>query len=109
MKKEEYRELTRRVSRMNAKKAASPYEALGDYFDSFTLEDCRNNLWELYERCVMSYAHEKSTHDEAAKMLFFYTHTEMLVEAAWLLNNKRKRKSGITEEYKHNLKNHRGL
>jgi hypothetical protein len=92
MTNEEYTQLTRRSSRMESRNIENPLEAFDEYFRSFSLEDCRNHLWELYERCVMSYANQQTVHDDAATILFFYTHTEMLVEAAWLINNKQLRK-----------------
>jgi len=92
MKREENKQLTRRPSRMEANNIGTPHEAIDHFFISFTLEDCRHHLWELYERCVMCYSSEQTFHEEASTILFFYTHTEMLMEAAWLINNKRKRK-----------------
>lgn len=77
---------------MQSSNIDNPKDALESFFSSFTLDDCRNNLWELYERCVMSYAREHTVHETASDILFFYTHTEMLMEAAWLINNKNKRK-----------------
>ncbi len=77
---------------MQSSNIDNPKDALESFFSSFTLDDCRNYLWELYERCVMSYAREHTVHETASDMLFFYTHTEMLIEAAWLINNKHKRK-----------------
>jgi hypothetical protein len=102
MTKEEYEQLTRRPSRMEINNLETPYEAIYHFFNSFTLEDCRSNLWELYERCVMSYSAEGTDHDGASSMLFFYTHTEMLIEAAWLINNKRLQKKGgkINKDFK---------
>jgi hypothetical protein len=94
MTKKEKKQLTRRPSRMEANNIETPHEALSHFFSSFTLEDCRLHLWELYERCVISYSSEKTEHEEASVILFFYTQTEMLIEAAWLINNKRQRKKG---------------
>jgi hypothetical protein len=91
MTKAESKQLSWRLSRMEANNIEKPYEALEQYFSSFSLSDCRRHLWELYEQCVISYAREGSDHEEAADILFFYTHTEMLVEAAWLIKNKRQR------------------
>lgn len=92
MTNKEYRLLTSRPSRMQSGNINDPKDALESFFSSFTLDDCRNYLWELYERCVMSYARERTVHETAPDILFFYTHTEMLIEAAWLMNNKHKRK-----------------
>jgi|SRR5579863_3459213 len=89
MTKQEIFELTRRPSRMEKNNIRSAYEAFDHFFSFFTLEDCRNHLWELYERCVMCYSAEKTVQDEASVILFFYTSAEMLMEAAWLINNKR--------------------
>jgi hypothetical protein len=97
MTNEEYIQLTRRPSRMESRNIENPLEAFDEYFRSFSLEDCRNHLWELYERCVMCYASQQTVHDDAATILFFYTHTEMLVEAAWLINNKQLRKKNPAE------------
>jgi hypothetical protein len=92
MRKEEYDQLTHRPSRMEVNNVETSREAIYHFFNSFTLEDCRHHLWELYERCVMSYSSEQTIHEEASTILFFYTHTEMLIEAAWLINNKHRRK-----------------
>ncbi len=94
MTNNEHKQLTHRDSRMEANNISRPYDAIDEFFSSFTLEDCRHHLWELYTRCVLSYTSEGTEHDEATTILFFYTHTEMLVEAAWLINNKQKRKMG---------------
>ena len=91
MTKSEYKELTKRPSRMESNNVEKPYEAIEAYFDSFSLQDCRHHLWELYEHCVICYTREATQHDEASGILFFYTHTEMLIEAAWLINNKKAR------------------
>lgn len=77
---------------MQSNNVDTPKEAFDSFFSCFTLEDCRNRLWELYERCVMSYNREHTVHETAADILFFYTHAEMLMEAAWLIHNKRNRK-----------------
>lgn len=77
---------------MQSNNVDTPKEAFDSFFSCFTLEDCRNYLWELYERCVMSYNREHTIHETAADILFFYTHTEMLMEAAWLIYNKHNRK-----------------
>jgi len=98
MRKEEYKELNYRPSRMESNNIDKPYEALEEFFRSFTLEDCRNHLWELYTRCVMSYKSEETIHDDAAGILFFFSQAEMLVEAAWLLNNARQRKQKIKNQ-----------
>ena len=98
MSKSEYKELTRRLSRMESKNVEKPYDAIEEFFSSFSLQDCRYHLWELYERCVMCYAREGTEHDEASDILFFYTHTEMLIEAAWLINNKKAKKRKKTNE-----------
>lgn len=92
MTKKERKLLMRRPSRMQENKSSTPEEALASFFDSFTLEECRMHLWELYERCVISYASEHTVYETAADILFFYTQTEMLMEAAWLMNNKQQRK-----------------
>lgn len=92
MTKQEYRQLTTRSSRMEDKNIEDPYMVFDEYFNSFTLEESRNLLWNLYEYCVQGWAHDDVPSEEASKMLFFYTHTEMLLEATWLIDNKRKRK-----------------
>lgn len=92
MTENEQKLLTHRSSRMQANNISRPKDAFESFFSCFTLDDCRNHLWELYERCVMSYAREHTEHDTASDILFFYRHTEMLLEAAWLINNKQKRK-----------------
>ena len=97
MTENEHALLTHRDSRMQANNISRPKDAFESFFNCFTLEDCRNHLWELYERCVMSYAQEHTEHDTASDILFFYTHTEMLIEAAWLINNKQERKRRKTK------------
>lgn len=87
MTNEEHILLTSRLSRMRLNKTDTPAEALDAYFSCFTLEDCRLYLWDMYEGWVMNFAREEAAHGMAAVMIFFYTHTEMLLEAAWLINN----------------------
>lgn len=94
MTREENEQLTRRPSRMETNNVAAPHEAIDHFFSFFTLEDCRHHLWELYERCIMCYSSEQTVHEDASTMLFFYTQTEMLIEAAWLINNRRQRNKG---------------
>ena len=93
MKQRDDAVLTHRASRMQANNITTPQEALGIFFSCFTLEDGRNHLWELYRRCVLSYARERTPQDNAADILLFYTHTEMLLEAAWLLHTGRQRQA----------------
>jgi hypothetical protein len=92
MKKEENDQLTRRPSRMELNHMATPYEAFEQYFDSFSLDDCRSHLWTLYERSVLSYTRELTHQENAMSTLYFYTQTEMMVEAAWLINQNRLRR-----------------
>ncbi len=87
MTNEEHKQLASRFPRMELNKVDQPSEALYSYFSCFTLEDCRLYLWELYEGWVMSFAREEAAHEMASVMIFFYTQTEMLLEAAWLMNN----------------------
>jgi transcription initiation factor IIE alpha subunit len=83
--------LTYRPSRLATEHIQKPEEAFEDYFSCFTLQDCRRHLWELYERCVMSYHREHTYHEDASDILLFYKYTEMIVEAAWLINNKKQK------------------
>jgi hypothetical protein len=91
MTREENEQLTRHPSRMETNNVGAPHEAFDHFFNFFTLEDCRRHLWELYEHCVMCYSSEQTVHEDASRILFFYTQTEMLIEAAWLINNRRQR------------------
>ena len=93
MKKKEQQILTYRAPRLQANNISTPKDALESFFSSFTLEDGRNHLWELYERCILSYAREQAVHKTAADILFFYTQMEMLLEAAWLMNNRQQKKN----------------
>ena len=92
MTENEKRLLTYRPSRMQDMNVSGPKEAFEVFFDCFTLEKSRNLLWELYERCVLSYGMDGTEHDSACDSLNFYMYTEMLLEAAWTINNKQKRK-----------------
>ena len=92
MAKEKFCVMTYRQSRMEAVGISTPKEAFDCFFESFTLEECRELLWDFYSRCVLCYDTEKTVHENASRSLYFYTSTEMLFEAAWLLNNKNKRK-----------------
>ena len=53
-KEEEFQQLHYRPSRMEMTGVADSDEAFDAFFSSFSLEECRRHLWELYERCVMS-------------------------------------------------------
>jgi hypothetical protein len=94
MKSKDLKKINYRPSRMEANYIKNPYKATEHFFSFFTLQDCRHNLWELYERCVMSYSREGTEHNEVSNILFFYTLSEMLYEAAWIIDRKlgRKRK-----------------
>ena len=80
-----FQQLHYRPSQMEMTGVADSYEAFDAFFSSFSLEECRGHLWELYERCVMSYHSEQTEHAQSAEILFFYQQMEMLVEAAWIL------------------------
>lgn len=88
MTPEEHKQLAGRLSRMEMNNVDQPSEVLYSYFSCFTLEDCRLYLWEMYEGWVMSFAREETAHEMASVMIFFYTQTEMLLEAAWLINSR---------------------
>lgn len=63
--------------------------ALVDYFDCISLTDCRKYLWEFYCRFVESSCREENELEDADKYFFFFTHTEMLFEASWIISNRR--------------------
>ena len=84
-KEEEFQQLHYRPSRMEMTGVADSDKAFDAFFSSFSLGECRRHLWELYQRCVMSYHIEKTGHAQSATILFFYQQLEMLVEAAWIL------------------------
>lgn len=88
MTKEELDQLTYRASRMEINNVDDPYLAVEDFFSCFPLAECREHLWELYEGWVNYHKEESPGIDDPAIILFYYTHLEMLIEAAWLLNNK---------------------
>ncbi|HVU85428.1 MAG TPA: hypothetical protein VHC50_11345 [Puia sp.] len=100
MTEKEKRLLTYRPSRMEDINVSTPKEALETFFNCFTLEKSRALLWELYERCVLSYESEGTEPDSASDTLFFYMYTEMLLEAAWIINNRQKEK-GLKISNKH--------
>lgn len=87
MTAEEYDQLTYRPSRMEINNIDNPHVAIADFYSCFPLAECRAHLWELYEGWVMYNKGESPGIDDPATILFYYTHLEMLIEAAWLLNN----------------------
>jgi len=89
MTNEKFLELTHRATRMQSKGIENPYEAFDYLFESFTLQECREQLWELYMRCVMSYDRERTVHEKAFSTLLFFNCSEMLIEAAWLIHHER--------------------
>jgi len=98
-----FKQLHYRSSQMEMTGVADSDEAFDAFFSSFSLEECRRHLWELYERCVMFYHSEKTEHAESATILFFYLQLEMLVEAAWILQiRKAGRKAPEQEKRKGN-------
>jgi hypothetical protein len=105
MNSEELAELNYRPSRMQFVGAQNPKQAIDYFFDSFTLQECREILWDLYAKCVLCYDSEGTHHDDAARKVHFYEYAEMLIEAAWLINNKnlKKRKDKLKKEQNHKL------
>ena len=97
-KEEEFQQLHYRPSRMEMTGVADSDEAFDAFFSSFSLEECRRHLWELYERCVMSYHSERTEHAQSATILFFYQQLEMLVEAVWLIQIRKAGKRGLEPE-----------
>ena len=83
-------ELIRHESRMQQKNIKQPSEAFELFFNDFPLTLTRKQLWELFHGWLMSERAGNCDPKLPATMLFFYTHLEMLVEAAWLLHNKDK-------------------
>lgn len=79
-------ELTRYESRMQQKNINEPAEAFELFFSDFSLTSTRQYLWELYQGWVMSERADNSDNHLRATLLFFYTHLEMLTEAAWLMH-----------------------
>ena len=80
-------ELTNFESRLQQKNLKDPLEAIDVYFSDISLTVTRRQLWELYQGWVMSERARNCDPNLPANLLFFYTHLEMLVEAAWLLHN----------------------
>ncbi|OMP75752.1 HEPN domain-containing protein [[Flexibacter] sp. ATCC 35208] len=97
MTKQEYKTLTYRPTQMESNGVGKPHEALEVFFSDFTVEDCRKRLWELYSHWIINHERQGTEHNEASTILLFYTHTEMLIEAAYLLYNKKKRKDAAKE------------
>ena len=83
-------ELAVHVSRMQQNGLQEPYEAIDIFFGDFPLIDTRKQLWELYHGWVMSERSRNCDPQLPANLLFFYTHLEMLVEAAWLVHQEQK-------------------
>ena len=84
-KKKHVKELHYRQSRMEENNVFSSMEAVDSFFSNFTLQEARNHLWDFYHSYVGYYCREGIHHDNAAQAIFFYTETEMLIEAAWLI------------------------
>ena len=97
-KEEVFQQLHYRPSQMEMTGIADSYEAFDAFFSSFSLGDCREHLWELYERCVIAYHSEHTEHAESATILFFYQQREMLVEAAWLIQIQKVSKKALEPE-----------
>jgi hypothetical protein len=83
-------ELTSFESRLQQKNLNDPLEAIEVYFSDISLTITRRHLWELYRGWVMS---ERATNCDPklpGNLIFFYTHLEMLAEAAWMLRNRQR-------------------
>ena len=83
-------ELIRHESRMQQLGLSDPHKALEVFFADFTIADNRKKLWELYKGWMMSERSRNCDPGLPADLLFYYTHLEMLVEAAWLLHQEQK-------------------
>lgn len=88
-KKKHVKELHYRQSRMQENNVFSPLEVVDSFFSNFTLQEARAYLWDFYHSCVCYYCREGTQHENAAQAIFFYTETEMLIEAAWLIRNEK--------------------
>lgn len=98
MTKQEYKTLTYSSTQMESNGVNKPHEALEVFFNDFTVEDCRKRLGELYSHWVINHERQGTEYNEASTILHFYTHTEMLIEASYLLYNKKKRKKAAKED-----------
>ncbi len=92
MKKKYAAELCFRQSRMDVNNIHSSLDAIECFYNNFTLQDARTLLWDFYSCCVGYYSREGTHHDTAHESLFFYTEMEMLLEATWLMWQKKIKK-----------------
>jgi hypothetical protein len=89
MKETEKGEFNYRPARMESNNALDPLQVFDDFFGAFSLTESREHLERFYSMTVEASASLGDDGEEAARNLYFYHQSEMLLEAAWLINEER--------------------
>jgi hypothetical protein len=76
--------------RLTEKEMQNPYGALEDFFSCFQLQYTREMLWNWLVVAMSSEADIYSSGESRSNLVYFYEKLELLIEAAYEINKRRK-------------------
>jgi hypothetical protein len=77
------------VIRLGAEEQKDPFLMIDRFFTDYRLHEWRHNLWTMVEVCLTTDNVEFSDPEERANLLLRYNDLEKLLEAAWLILQRR--------------------
>jgi hypothetical protein len=92
MKYSNNKELTHHPTAMEQHGFENVHEAMQHFFSFFTIQDSRKFLWEFYREWITGEGATATTGQERGLGLFFYEQLEVILEACYMLQKKRRQK-----------------
>ncbi len=83
----EYPKWQRKPSLLTTEEMKNPTAVLESFFETYSLPDCREQLWHLLTAATAGGQAEIFTARDAGDWLFFYRRVEELIEACWVMRN----------------------
>lgn len=77
------------VMRLEEKERREPLAVLEQFFSDYRLHECRHILWTMVEACLTTDHSDFSEPEERADLLLRYNDLERLLEASYLLLQRR--------------------
>lgn len=81
-----------RAIRLNDEERRDPYVALADFFSCFHLQDARELLWDWLVAALSAENGAYTTGYARSNLIFVYEKLELLIEAAFVLHRKKRKR-----------------
>lgn len=86
------------VMRLEERERREPLGVIERFFSDYRLHECRHILWTMVEACLTSGHSDFSEPEERADLLLRYNDLERLLEASYLLLQRREEEDSGAEE-----------